>query len=54
MAISGEKQQVVLNSQRGDPNIIHGNGCSLQTQLSKDAGKMMRSLFVGEKNANPG
>ena len=54
MAIAGEKQQVVLYGQRSDPNIIHRNGCSLQTQLSKYAGKMMRSFFVGEKNAHPG
>jgi hypothetical protein len=54
MRVAGKEQQVVLHSEGRDPNVVHWDRASLQTELSEDTGEMMGRLLIGHQDAHAG
>lgn len=53
MFIADEKYQIVLDGQRGDPDVMHGNRRPLQTGLGEDMREVVRGRLVGADHLHP-
>jgi hypothetical protein len=54
MLVACQKRKLVLDDQRGDPEIVGGNRRSLTAQLGEQSRVMMGGLFVRQQQAHPG
>jgi hypothetical protein len=54
VAVSAEKQQIVLDDERGDPEVVRGNGRPLASQLVPQTGVLVRCVFIRPQNTDAG
>jgi hypothetical protein len=52
MFVSRMKNEIVLHSERRDPNVIRGNRCSLLSKLPREVGVVVGRLVVGKEDFN--
>lgn len=51
--VSGKELQAVFNYERGNPDIVGGNGRTLLTQLAKELGIVPRCGLAGIESGHP-
>ena len=52
--VAGKEMQTVFNHERGNPDIVGGNGRTLLTQLAKELGIVSRCGLASVENRCPG
>ena len=52
MFVASVQRQIVLQHQRGEPDIVRRNRCALFPELMKDGGVMVGRLIVGKQHVH--